>query len=60
MNSQRKVSKREQDLVDAAEFMESPFVAKGASREGDLNQHYTVVPFDEWNSMRKYNNFISE
>jgi hypothetical protein len=60
MNAKRKLSKREQDLVDKAHFMESPFVAQGASREGELDQHYTVVPSDEWLKMKKYNNFISE
>lgn len=60
MNTKRKLSKREQDLVDNSNYMESPFVAQGASREGELNQHYTVVPSEEWDSMKKYNNFISK
>ena len=60
VTTKKKLSKREQDLVDNAEYMESPFVAQGASRAGELNQHYTVVPNEEWDSMKKYNNFISE
>jgi hypothetical protein len=60
VTTKKKLSKREQDLVDNAEYMESPFVAQGASRSGELNQHYTVVPNEEWDSMKKYNNFISE
>jgi hypothetical protein len=60
MNSKRKLSKKEQELVNHAEFQESPFVAKGAAKKGELDQHYTVTPFKEWDAMKKYNNFISE
>ncbi len=59
MDSSKKLGKKEQELVDAAEFQVSPFVAKGALKPGDLDQHYTVTPTKEWESMKKYNNFIS-
>ena len=60
MTTKKKLSKKEQELVDNAEYQVSPFVAQGASREGELDQYYTVAPSDEWDSMKKYNNFISE
>jgi hypothetical protein len=60
MNTKRKLSKREQELVDNAEWQVSPFVARGASKDGELDQHYTVIPSTEWDEMKKYNNFISE
>ena len=60
MNLAKKPSKKEQAVVDDSEFMESPFVAQGASKPGELDQNYTVVPSAEWNSMKRYNNFISE
>ena len=60
MDSTKKLSKREQDLVDAAEFQISPFKAKGAKKDGELDQYYTVTPTKEWESMKKYNNFISK
>lgn len=59
-DSKRKLSKKEQELVNHAEFQVSPFVAKGASKKGELDQNYTVTPTAEWESMKKYNNFISE
>lgn len=59
-DTKRKLSKKEQELVDHAELQISPFVAKGASKKGELDQHYTVTPSAEWESMKKYNNFISE
>ena len=59
-DTKRKLSKKEQELVDHAEFQISPFVAKGASKKGELDQYYTVTPSAEWESMKKYNNFISE
>jgi len=49
----------EEELVAHAEWQVSPFEAKGALREGELNQHFTVVPHHEWETMKKYNNFIS-
>jgi len=55
-----KVSQKEKDLIDAAEFQASPFKAKGANKENELDQYYTVTPNDEWESMKKYNNFISK
>jgi hypothetical protein len=60
MDTKRKLTKKEQELVDHAEFQTSPFVAKGASKKGELDQYYTVTPSDEWEAMKKYNNFISE
>jgi len=59
MNSKKKLPRKEQDLVDYAEFQESPFLAQGALKEKELDQHYTVVPSKEWAAMKKYNNFIS-
>ncbi|KAG0650593.1 hypothetical protein D0Z07_2764 [Hyphodiscus hymeniophilus] len=58
LNTKKKLSKKERDLSDSADFMESPFVAQGASKPGELDQYYTVVPSEEWDSMKKYNNFI--
>jgi hypothetical protein len=60
MDAKRKLSKKEQELVRMAERQESPFVAKGASQQGELDQYYTVTPFKEWAEMKKYNNFISK
>jgi hypothetical protein len=59
-NSRKKLSKKEQELVDKAEYQISPFDAKGAVKEGELDQYYAVTPIIEWESMKKYNNFISE
>jgi hypothetical protein len=59
MNSKRKLAKKEQELVDLAEHQISPFIAKGATRAGELDQYYTVTPTKEWAAMKKYNNFIS-
>lgn len=58
MGTTRKLSKKEQILVDKAERQESPFIAKGASKPGELDQFYTVTPIKEWGDMKKYNNFI--
>lgn len=58
--TKRKLSKKEQELADNSEFQISPFVAKGASKKGELDQYYTVTPNAEWEAMKKYNNFISE
>jgi len=60
MNSTKKLSQKEQELVDNAEYQVSPFIAKGTSKEGELDQYYSVTPAKEWDSMKKYNNFISE
>lgn len=59
-DTKRKLSKKEQELADNSEFQVSPFVAKGASKKGELDQYYTVTPNAEWEAMKKYNNFISE
>jgi hypothetical protein len=56
----KKLSRREQELVNHAEYTISPFIAKGALKRGELNQYYTVVPCREWESMRKYSNFVSK
>jgi len=62
-NSKKKLNKKEQDkqqeLLDHMEWQESPFVAKGRAKDGELDQHYTVTPSAEWAAMKKYNNFIS-
>jgi hypothetical protein len=50
----------EEELVAHAEWQVSPFEAKGALMDGELDQHFTVVPHHEWETMKKYNNFISE
>jgi hypothetical protein len=63
LNSKKKLNKKEQEkqdeLVQHAEWQESPFVAKGRAKDGELDQHYTVTPSAEWEAMKKYNNFIS-
>ena len=51
------LDKAAQALVDTAEHQVSPFNAKGESQNA-LDQHYAVTPFDKWDSMKKYNNFI--
>lgn len=51
--------KKKKDLVQA-ELQVSPFVAKGRSSNGELDQDYTISPSAEWESMKKYNNFISK
>jgi hypothetical protein len=58
-HKKRKLTKKEQDLVDYAKLQVSPFVAKGASKKRELDQYYTIVPSPEWEAMKKYNNFIS-
>jgi len=60
VGSKRALPKREIELAEAAEFMESPFVANGRSKDGEMDQYYTVTPIAEWAGMKKYNNFISE
>lgn len=60
MDTTKKRSVRDEELAEHAEFQVSPFVAKGALKDGELDQYFTVTPVEEWNSMKKYNNFISE
>jgi hypothetical protein len=60
MDKNKKRSARDEELAEHAEYQVSPFVAKGALKEGELDQYYTVTPTEEWNSMKKYNNFISK
>ncbi len=60
MNGEKEPTKRQQELIEAADFQVSPFTAKGASKEGELDQYFTVTPTSEWEQMKKYNNFISE
>ena len=61
--SKQKLTKEQQllneELVDRAELHQSPFEAKGAHEEGEMDQHYVVLPSEEWLGMKKYNNFIS-
>ncbi|KAL2064946.1 hypothetical protein VTL71DRAFT_4086 [Oculimacula yallundae] len=52
------ISTKQQDMMDIAEYQVSPFIAKGAREKGELDQHYAVTPNEEWESMKKYNNFI--
>jgi len=58
MDPNKKRTEHEEKLAENAQFQVSPFVAKGASKAGDLDQYYTVTPTKEWESMKKYNNFI--
>ena len=60
MNSKKKLTRKEQELVDNADFQISPFISQYPVKDGELDQHYTIMPFEEWDSMKKYNNFISE
>ncbi|KAH8676833.1 hypothetical protein BGZ60DRAFT_267120 [Tricladium varicosporioides] len=53
----------EEELEDfktppGVELQISPFKAKGASKPGELNQCYKVVPTEAWMNMRKYTNFV--
>jgi hypothetical protein len=63
-SNKKKLSKNKlelnEELAKVAEFQVSPFLAKGAAKDGELDQHYTVTPTKEWEAMKKYNNFISE
>ena len=59
MNTGGTLSPKQKALADIAELQISPFVAKGAKAEGELDQYYAVTPHQEWDSMKKYNNFIS-
>lgn len=59
-DQRRKLNKKDKEVAENAEFQVSPFVARGASKKGELDQYYTVVPSKEWEAMKKYNNFISE
>ncbi|KAI9053633.1 hypothetical protein LZ554_002587 [Drepanopeziza brunnea f. sp. 'monogermtubi'] len=54
------LTQAQRDLVRSAEFQVSPFKAKGAKKEGEMDQSYVVTPHKEWESMRKYSNFIIE
>ena len=56
----RKLTSKEEKLIEKAERQESPFIAKGAAMPGELDQYYIVRPAKEWNDMKKYNNFISK
>jgi hypothetical protein len=60
LDTKRKPSKKKPELVGHAELHISPFEAKGALRKGELNQYYTVTPGEEWEAMKKYDNFIGE
>jgi hypothetical protein len=51
--------KKKKDPVHA-ELQVSPFVTKGASSNGELDQYYTITPSADWESMKKYKNFISK
>ncbi|KAH7417119.1 hypothetical protein BKA64DRAFT_636499 [Cadophora sp. MPI-SDFR-AT-0126] len=58
MNSGGTLSPKQKALADIAELQISPFMAKGARVERELDQYYAVTPHQEWESMKKYNNFI--
>jgi hypothetical protein len=60
MDDSKNRTAAEEELAAHAEWQVSPFEAKGAVREGELDQHFTVVPHTEWETMKKYNNFISK
>jgi hypothetical protein len=51
---------REQALMEQAEFLVSPFEAKRATKKGELDLYFSVQPSSQWESMRKYNNFVSK
>lgn len=57
-NDNQKLTKKELGLLPYAEFQKSPFEGKGTP-EGALDQHYVVLPPEDWASMKKYSNFIS-
>jgi hypothetical protein len=42
------------------ELQDSPFVAIGLSSDAELDQYYTITPSAEWESMKRYNNFINK
>ncbi|PVH88401.1 hypothetical protein DL98DRAFT_197592 [Cadophora sp. DSE1049] len=58
MNIGATLSPKQKALADIAELQTSPFIAKGARVQGELDQYYAVTPHQEWDSMKKYNNFI--
>lgn len=59
-NTSRTLTQAQKHLLSNAEFQVSPFKAKGAKREGEMDQSYIVTPHNEWQSMKKYTNFISK
>lgn len=60
MNSAKKLLETSKELEGTVDFHISPFNAKLAQAKGELDQFYAITPHDEWESMKKYNNFISE
>lgn len=54
-----KLSRAEEELKDAAVVQKSPFHAKNQPEDA-LDTLHVVTPQLEWNSLRKYSNFISE
>jgi hypothetical protein len=56
---QGRPQKKKNGLVHL-ELQVSPFVAKGRFSDAELDQYYTITPSAEWESMKRYNNFISK
>jgi hypothetical protein len=59
-NNKEQEHEAEEKWKATRDWQVSPFLAKGASKEHELDQFYAVTPTKEWESMKKYNNFISE
>jgi hypothetical protein len=54
-----KLEEKGKEVLKHAEFMVSPFKAKRANKKGELDTYFVVQPSSEWESMRKYTNFVS-
>lgn len=59
-NKKQKLGNKIQGLASHAKYHISPFIAKGASENRELNRYYTVTliepiePIEEWQDMKKY------
>jgi hypothetical protein len=57
MDTKGKVSTITKLHIELAVLQISPFNAKNQPN-GVMDQHYVIVPYDTWNLMKKYNNFV--
>jgi hypothetical protein len=46
-------------LMAQTEYLKMPFQAKRATKEDELDLYFSVQPYSEWESMKRYNNFVS-
>jgi hypothetical protein len=50
---------KDEALMKQAEFLRMPFKPKRTTKEDELDLWFSVQPFAEWESMKRYNNFVS-